>query len=169
MGAHDKTPYPTLLQNAAVEQGLVGNTTHRLGQGRTAADHHGSIEVLGFSIKCFGKGIEFVVGGGIHNLVFFRISIFLSDIIAEHRGVIGKHIVMGKLCFGNGDEPFPILHIMYATDGDTPCFNERRTERHLGPYLYAVFPKHLPHHVGLQWEMSAQTGIAPADEDEPVA
>ena len=82
MGAHDKAPYPTLLQNAAVEQGLVGNATHRFGQGRTAADHHGSIEVLGFSIKRFGKGIEFVVGGSIHNLVFFRISIFFSDIIA---------------------------------------------------------------------------------------
>ena len=119
-------------------------------------------------IKGVGKGIQLFVGGSIHYLILCGIGPFLTDIIAEHGGVVGKHIVARKLRFGNGNQPFAILHVMNTIDGDATCLDKRRTERHTGPDLHAILPKHLTHHIGFQREMAAQTGVATADEDEPI-
>ena len=113
--------------------------------------------------------IQLIIGGGIHNLVLFGVCSFLADIIGEYRSVIGKHIIKRKLSFGDRDKPLTILHIMNAIDGDTTSLDKSRTERHLRPYFHAIFLKHPAHHIGFQWEMTAQTGIAPADEDQPIA
>ena len=48
VGTNDETAYPILFQDTAVEQRLIGNAAHRLGQRRTAADDYGSIEILYF-------------------------------------------------------------------------------------------------------------------------
>ena len=119
-------------------------------------------------IKAVGKGIQLFVGGGIHYLILCGIGPFLTNIIAEHGGVVGKHIIARKLRFGNGNQPFAILHVMNTIDGDATCLDKRRTKRHAGPDLHAILPKHLTHHIGFQREMAAQTGIAPADEDQPI-
>ena len=177
------------------EQGLIRDTAHDLDDRGRGAEHkylalgHGAVEGYAEDLEvsvidcvdndlvevldCHELGLDLVVGhimdvlerdaGDILCLV--GAAGLLFHISGHGSRLVSEGLVLGELCLTGIDQLIAVFYIMNVSDGEAPAFFEEGAHDLAVDLLAGIFFIIGLEKLCLQRIMSAQSGIAAADED----